>query len=126
MGFTIQTDELFTRFAPANDDLPPGESIEIERVQRLAHLEHDVIRHVDHVVDRAQSHRLQSANHPIRARADFDVADDAGRVMGTQVERLDLNVGDLRSFGRGFPGGGMDVLRGAVEQGGQFAGDAEV
>ena len=99
--------QLLAGPGPADDDPPAFEPVEVERVQRLARLEHDVVGDVHDVVDRPQPDRLQAALHPVGAGADLHAADDAGRVVRAEVGGFDRDrdggrrgVGDF-TRGRG-------------------------
>ena len=48
----------------------------IERVQRLADFEHDVVGHVDDVADRPHAGEVQTALQPVRRRSNLDAAHD--------------------------------------------------
>ena len=52
---------------PADDDAPSANLLEIERVHRLAHLEHHVVGDVDDVVDRADAGGFEPLAQPVRA-----------------------------------------------------------
>ena len=52
----------------------------IERVERLTGLDHHVIRHINDIVDAADPDLFQCQPKPVRARADLQVADNAGDV----------------------------------------------
>ena len=75
---------------PAHHDAALIEAVVVERVQRLAHLQHDEVRHVDDVVDRALPGRGQAPLQPLRRGADADAADDR-----RDVAAADVGVGDL-------------------------------
>jgi len=64
----------------------------IERVQRLADFEHDVIGHVHDVVDAAKANFFQSAFQPVGTRTHFHFADDARRVTRTQFRLVILHA----------------------------------
>jgi hypothetical protein len=68
-----------------------GDEMIIERVQRLADFQHDVVRHVHDVADAADADFLQRALEPIRAWADFYAFDDAGGVARAILCVFDAN-----------------------------------
>ena len=70
----------------------------IESVQGMAGLEHDVIGHIDHIVDGTQAGLFQSRTQPRRAGADLHAANDAGGVTGRQFRLVDADGHEF--FGR--------------------------
>lgn len=98
----------------------------VKGVGGLAELEHDVVRHVDHVADGPNAAHLQAALHPIGRGPELRVTDDAGGE--TRVKRRVLDH-DLNQIGGVFGGvldvgcvGIADLLAG---QGGHLARDAK-
>jgi hypothetical protein len=63
----------------------------IEGVERLAQLPHDVVRHVDDVVDGPESSAPQPLSEPDRGRADPDTGDQAGGVARAEVGILHVD-----------------------------------
>ena len=61
-------------------------------MHRLAILDHDVVRDVDDVVDRADACRAKTLPHPLGTGRNFDVFHHAGRVPQTKIVRRDLHV----------------------------------
>ena len=57
----VERAHALARPAPAHDDAPAAELAVVEGVQRLAHLEHDVVGYVDDVVDRPHARRRAGA-----------------------------------------------------------------
>ena len=76
----------------ADDDAPSAELVEVEGVQRLAHLQHDVVRYVDDVVDRAHAGGEQALLHPRRRLADLHALDERGDVARAEISILDLDA----------------------------------
>ena len=68
--------------------------VEVERVQRMAGLQHHVVGDVDQVRDRAHPARGQAHAHRERARADLQAGDDARDVAraGRGVADLDVDA----------------------------------
>ena len=64
----VERAHRFAGRGAAHDDAPAGEPLEIERVHRLADLEHHVVGHVDDVVDRPHAGGLEPRAQPVRAR----------------------------------------------------------
>ena len=62
-------------------DLGAAHAREIERMHRVAVLEHHEIRHIDDVRDRTDAERLKAVLHPQRRRCDRDADDARGAVM---------------------------------------------
>ena len=65
---------------------------EVEGVQWVAEREHDVVRHVDDVRDRAHPGRREPSAHPGRRGADLDVAEEAADVARAALQILDPDV----------------------------------
>ena len=63
----------------------------IERVQRLADLQHHVVRHVHDVVDAADADLLQRVAQPVRAGANLHAVHHARRVARTQLRILEAH-----------------------------------
>ena len=61
-------------------------------MHRLAILDHDVVRDVDDVVDRADACRAKTLPHPLGTRRNFDVFHHAGRVPQAKIVCRDLHV----------------------------------
>src|SRR6185369_6844325 len=95
--------EFFLIGGATNDDggliiLAFGDEMIVERMQRLADFEHDVVGDVDNVVDAADADLFQSGPQPIRAGPDLYAFDDAGGVAGTKGGVFDANIDETRSF----------------------------
>ena len=61
------------------------ERVEVEGVERLAHLPQHEVGDVDHVVDRADADRFEPAHQPVRARAQPHVLEHARRVARAEA-----------------------------------------
>lgn len=71
-------------------------AIEIERVQRLAELEHHEVRHVDDVVDAAHPCGFELVDDPLGRRRHAHAAHDAGRVTRAARAIFDRDAHVLR------------------------------
>ena len=107
----------------ADDDPALGELRVVERVQRVAEREHDVVRHVDDVRDRAHPRAEQPRLQPGRRLADANVAEEPADVARAPLEVLDADVDRLVARDRlgTVPRAGRKV---DVEQRRDLAGDA--
>ena len=76
--------------------------VQVERVQRLAEQEQDVVRDVDDVVDGTLADGRKALDHPVGAGAHLAAADDACRVARATLGILDR---DLNLFVNGGCGG---------------------
>ena len=76
--------------------------VQVERVQRLAEQEQDVVRDVDDVVDGTLADGRKALDHPVGAGAHLAAADDARRVARAALGVLDR---DLNLFVDGGCGG---------------------
>ena len=76
--------------------------VQVERVQRLAEQEQDVVRDVDDVVDGTLADGRKALDHPVGAGAHLAAADDARRVARAALSVLDR---DLDLFVNGGCGG---------------------
>ncbi len=74
-----RADLLAVARAP-HSDLAAGERVGVEGVERTAEREHDVVRHVDDVGDRAHPGGGDARAQPERRRPDRDVAEEAREV----------------------------------------------
>ena len=111
----VQRSHRLSRPRAANPQLASGKAVEVERVHRLAQLEHHVVRDVDYVVDGPDVRRFETRRHPGRRRTDPDLG-YRRRVAGTERERVVLDgdgqriVADGR-FGDSRPGDRVPVDR---------------
>ncbi|EAU66514.1 conserved hypothetical protein [Stigmatella aurantiaca DW4/3-1] len=88
----IQCADLLPRTGTADDDLLPRHLVEIERMQRLAILEVDVVGHVHHVVDGTHATGLQPVLQPLRRGLDGDVLDHPRGIARTTHGILDAHL----------------------------------
>ena len=88
-----------------------GKFVEIEGVQRVAQLEHHVVRHIHHVVDRFLSDRFQALPQPVRRRLHLHSAQHPRRETPAQIAGFNIHVRRLRCFFRGFFQFGMQLLQ---------------
>ena len=123
VGLRIESEEFFAIGGLAHDD-GAVELVEVEAMQRLAHLHHDVVRDVHDAVDGTQTDAFEATAQPLGAGADFDAFDEAGGVKRAGVFGFELDVGGV-GFGLG---GGVIALafEGDAGEGAELAGEAEV
>ena len=99
----VEGDDVLAGAGAARDQPAAADLGGVEAVQRLADREHDVVGHVDHVVDGAHAGVREAGLEPGRRLAHRDAADDARAVPGAQVGVGDLD-GDRRLGGRAARG----------------------
>jgi hypothetical protein len=75
-----------------------GHQGEVERVHRLAQLEHGVVRGVDHVRHRAHPGRREASLGPQRRGPDLNASQDTGQVPRAPIEVPDLDGGHVRGL----------------------------
>ena len=63
--------------------------IKIEGMQRLAGFEHDIVGHIDDVVDGADAAGFEAEAQPRRRRGDVDLVDDARRIARAEPRIFD-------------------------------------
>ena len=78
-----------------DDDLSARERLDVEGVERVPQCEHDVVRRVDDVRDRAHARVEQARLQPDRRLADLHVAEEPPDVAGTALEVVDRDVDRL-------------------------------
>ena len=83
--------EAFTRRRPAHHDPPVVHGGRVERVDRLAQLDHHVVAGIDDVADRAHAGGQQAHLHRIGRRADADAAHPATDEPRAQVRLHDVD-----------------------------------
>ena len=91
----------------ADNDAAVGQALVVERMHRLAVLEHNIVGDINDVVDRTNAAGVQTLAHPRRRRLDLDILDNAGGVARAQVGVLDLDRHIL-----------VDVAADALDRGG--------
>ena len=109
----------------AHDDVAALDAAEVERVHRLAVFEHDVVRDIDDIVDRAHAARAQALAHPARGRRDPDIFHHARGVARAEVAVLNVNVDKLRDAAAAAVRLGLMQLERTVERRARFAGKAD-
>ena len=98
---SVQRRQALARPRAANHERLAVEPIEIERVHRLADLQHHVVRDVDDVADRSNARRFEALGEPARRRTDRHL-EHLGAVA--RAERFVFEA-DLEQGGR-WPGRG--------------------
>ena len=81
----VERDHLLAVARPADHEVPAGDEVPVERVQRLAGQQHHVVGDVDDVVDRALAGGHQARLQPRRRRADRDVLEQPRGEARAQV-----------------------------------------
>ena len=94
----VERCDALARSCAADADLAVLHAGEIKGVHRLAVLEHDVVRDVDNVVDRAHAGGADPFAHPCRRGGDPDVAHHARGVARAELAVLDDDLGQLRDI----------------------------
>ena len=122
----IDRRELFAVDRPADDDPASAQLRQIKGMERLTALEHHVVRHVDDIVHALDAHRRQPVDEPLRARADPDAPDHAGRIEGAHVWRMDLDGHALGGPARAFERPRVGHVERAGEQQRRLPGHADV
>ena len=120
---TVESAQRLALVRTPDDDPPAGEQRPVERVERAAPHVHHVVRHVDHVGDRAHARQVESAAQPLRRRADRHVAKDACDVTRAAGKVLDEHVNGLGSRDQRVLRLGRAQL--TVEQGSDLTRDAD-
>ena len=108
---------------PADDDPPSGQALRVERVQRAAEREHDVVRDVDDVRDRADARADEARAQPERRRPELHAAEEPADVARAARRGRRSRCRPARRPARGgsSPGGGASS---PVEQRGHLAREA--
>ena len=109
--------------APADEQAPARQAVEVVGVVGLAQLEHDVVGDVDHVADGPHPGHGEAPGQPGGRRADGDPGDGGAGEAGRQVGGLDRHGGLRPAVVRG-QGRRVGDGEGQAEVGGQVAGDA--
>ena len=93
----VERDERLAGAGAADAKARTGHALEVVGVVGLTQLEHHVVGHVDHVVDRSHAEQREARRQLGIGRADRDAAQDAGREAAAQIgiEDLDADVGCL-------------------------------
>ena len=95
-------------------------------MHRLAILDHDVVRDVDDVVDRADACRAKTLPHPLGTGRNFDVFHHAGRVPQAKIVCRDLDIEKVSQAAfRAALHNGLMMAHGNVERRRRLAREAE-
>ena len=109
----------------AGADLGAADEVVVEGVKGLARLEHDVVGHVDDVVDGAHAGADEALLHPGRGGAELDALDDAGGEAPAEVGRLDGDGDELAGLAVRLGMRAIGLAQGLSGDGGDLAGEAE-
>ena len=109
----------------AHHDPAIGQHRKIERVQRLAALEHDIIRDINDVVDRSYTATGQTATHPERTRLQDGARQDTCGIARAVGRIGHLHAGPLRHRLATFCQYGLRHLEFHAIERGHFAGHAD-
>ena len=129
----VEGGELLVRSGAADHDgrfavVAAADETIVEGVERLAGLEHHVVRDVDDVVDAAETDLLERGAQPIGAGPDLHALHDASGVARAEVRRLQPHGDEVRDVLGAGGGrrqlGGRDPER-VAGHGGDLAGDAD-
>src|SRR2546429_9094461 len=77
-------------------------SVVIKSVQRVAELEHHVIRNVDDVADAGDAGSFEAVFQPFRRGLDLHVSHDASGEAATEFRGLNLDFYGVAGFGLAF------------------------
>jgi len=94
----VERANLFARLRFAHHDAAVIQFIEIVCVQRMAQLEHHVVRDVHHVVDRILPYRFKPLPKPVRRRLHLHAAHHPSRKSPAQFRRFDIHSRSICSF----------------------------
>ena len=104
----VEGDELGALRQALHDDMAAGNLVGVEGVQRLAHLHHDEVGHIHHIVDGAQTHGAQAVLQPLGALPYLHIAQRDAGIARAEVGLLDCHLNGLAG---GFGGEVGDHLR---------------
>ena len=90
--YAVQSLDGLTVAGTADNNAAIGQALVVERMHRLAVLEHNIVGDINDVVDRANAAGVQTLAHPRRRRLDLDILDNAGGVARAQVGVLDGHI----------------------------------
>jgi hypothetical protein len=122
----VEGGERLGRGGEADDHPALRELVAVERVERLARLEQDVVGDVDDVGDRAQAESVQAHAQPQRRRADGRVLEHVADVAAAAVGGGDRDELGARAQAEGVDPADRREAQGAAQLGGDVAGDADV
>ena len=89
--YAVQSLDGLTVAGTADNNAAVGQALVVERMHRLAVLEHNIVGDINDIVDRTNAAGMQTLTHPRRRRLDLDILNNAGGVARAQVGVLDLN-----------------------------------
>ena len=121
----VEAREAFAVPGGTDDDLRIPHLVEVERVQRLAVLQHDVVGHVHDVVDGAVARVLQPLAQPVRGRADPHTAHQRAGVARAEGGVGDLDADAVRYRAAVLVVSGRRLGYLFAGDGSRFVGDAE-
>src|SRR3990170_6422934 len=96
--FIVYGRNLLIVFGPSYDEPASVYLGDVERVKRLPGLEHNVIRNVNHVINRPYARRLKPFQEPRRRRGDFNSLYDPERVSVAKRSILYANLNPVACF----------------------------
>ena len=100
----VEGRELLAVACSAHDDvrlaIRTDQFVIVERMQRLAVEEQDVVRDVNDVVDRARTSCRHTFSQPLRAGTDLDVLDDTRGIACATLGILDFDCSQLSCIGQ--------------------------
>ena len=85
----VERDDPLPRCRPPHDDLPPGQTLAVEGMQRLSTLEHDVVGGVDHRADQPHPGAAEPEPEPERRSYRPDPPHQPGIVPRAEIRRVD-------------------------------------
>ena len=100
----IERREFLAIGGVAHDDHRLGRTVRyreqmiIERVQRLAGLEHHIVRHIDNIVDAPDANQFKCVAQPGRAGANLHAANDARVVTRTMLGVVESYIDQRRGL----------------------------
>ncbi len=109
----------------AHDDVSALDAAEVKGVHRLAVFEHDVVRDIDDVVDRAHAAVAKPLAHPARGWRDLDVFHHARGVARAEAAVLNVDIDELRDAAAAAVRLGRVQPEGAMERRARLAGETD-
>ena len=98
-GLIIERIHRLALCCTPHDNLFIGQKRMIKGVQGMSAFKHDVIRHIDNIVDRAHPAHGKTPLHPKWAGADIDIRQSTGRIPRTPIGILDRYRNKIRNNG---------------------------
>ncbi len=90
VSLVVQRLELFARVRAPHFNRATRQLRRVEGVERLARLEQDIVRDIDHVIDRTMSRRLNRLLQPERARAHLHIGQVRRGIIRAEIRRAQL------------------------------------